>query len=321
MGTTLYVPAGQGFGGSVSINDPVNCQGTINGVGGAINLNNGLVLSGTGKVYLGNGSLTVNDNISGMSGGSLNTSLQYVGSGGVGLFTQTGGTNNPSGVILGNNAGDSGTYILSGTAVLLGNAEVGISGTGGFIQSGQTQSGGFSLGNNAGSFGAYNLCGGLLTSFDGDVGVDGTGVFTQSGGTHNANPNEGSGCGLALLDRQRHVQSQWQRRPDFRPGTGLPGHGNIQPNRRDQLGLAYGRLRWRRYVQFKRRASRFPHCRTGIMRHSTSTAERSWPATHSPRAFPMALGGSGSGRHLRHGRLRRDAQRVPFRPRQPDQGR
>ena len=61
-GTTLTVPAGQGFGGSGSISDPVNCQGTITAAsGGTINLSGGLTLSGTGTVNLGSGNLTSND--------------------------------------------------------------------------------------------------------------------------------------------------------------------------------------------------------------------------------------------------------------------
>ena len=71
-GSTLAVPAGQGFGGSGAINDPVVCQGTITAAtSGTINLNNGLALSGTGTVVLGSGTLTVNDSASGISGGSL----------------------------------------------------------------------------------------------------------------------------------------------------------------------------------------------------------------------------------------------------------
>ena len=43
LGTTLTVPAGQGFAGSGSISDPVICQGTITAPsGGTINLNAGL---------------------------------------------------------------------------------------------------------------------------------------------------------------------------------------------------------------------------------------------------------------------------------------
>ena len=53
-GTTLTVPAGKGFGGWGSINDPVNCQGTITAAsGGVIDLNNGLILSGSLHVVPG----------------------------------------------------------------------------------------------------------------------------------------------------------------------------------------------------------------------------------------------------------------------------
>ena len=69
-GTILTVPAGKGFVGADSINDPVVRQGTIAAAGnGVINLGNGLVLSGNGSVNLGGGSLTVNDPASGISGG------------------------------------------------------------------------------------------------------------------------------------------------------------------------------------------------------------------------------------------------------------
>ena len=94
-GTTLNVPSGMGFIGVGSINDPVVSQGTITcTVGGALNLNNGLAISG-GSVNLANGNVTVNDTtISGLSGGSLAAANLYVGSGGTGLFAHSGGTNN-----------------------------------------------------------------------------------------------------------------------------------------------------------------------------------------------------------------------------------
>ena len=116
-GTTLAVPAGQGFGGSGSIGDPVNCQGTITAASGAaINLSGGLTLSGTGTINLGSGNLTTNDLLSGISGGSLYVANHYVGNGGTGTFTQTGGYNGiASALYLGTNAGDSGTYSLSGS--------------------------------------------------------------------------------------------------------------------------------------------------------------------------------------------------------------
>ena len=107
-GTTLNVPAGQGFGGTGSINDPVVCQGTITAASGyGINLGNGLVLSGNGSVSLGQtnysygiagGSLTVNDATSGITGGTFSATNQYVGKGGTGSFTHSGGTSSLSGI-------------------------------------------------------------------------------------------------------------------------------------------------------------------------------------------------------------------------------
>ena len=83
---------------------------------GALDLNAGLSLSGTGVVQLSLGALTNNDLISGISGGTLSVYTQYVGSGGTGSFTQSGGNNNVGNTLyLGYNAGDSGSYSLSGS--------------------------------------------------------------------------------------------------------------------------------------------------------------------------------------------------------------
>ncbi len=128
LGTTLAVPAGQGFGGSGSINDLVACQGTIAATGVAINLNNGLVLSGTGQVLLGSGIITNNDLVSGISGGGLSAVYQYVGSGGTGSFTQSGGTSAIRDYLyLGYGAGDSGVYALSGGQLSAGDQYIGYS--------------------------------------------------------------------------------------------------------------------------------------------------------------------------------------------------
>ena len=195
-GTTLTVPAGQGFAGSVSISDPVNCQGTISAAaGGAISLSGGLTLSGTGTINLGNGNLTTNDLLSGISGGSLYVASQYVGNGGSGTFTQSSGNSSiggyNGGLFLGFNAGDSGTYILSGSGQLSTpyNEYVGLSGTGTFTQSGGNNSisgynGALILGYNAGSSGTYSLSGSGQVSAFAFVGYSGTGTFTQSGGTN-----------------------------------------------------------------------------------------------------------------------------------------
>jgi autotransporter-associated beta strand protein len=197
-GTTLVVPAGQGFAGSGTINDPVNCQGMVTASsGGSINLGNGLTLAGTGTITLGGGSLTINDTASTMSGGSLYAVNQYVGNGGTGAFTQSGGTNCPvppqnSGyagyLYLGYNAADSGTYTLSGTGKITEMAfeYVGYSGTGNFAQSGGYHgASGLYLGYNSGSRGTYNLGGtGSMYAVTQYVGYDGNGSFTQTGGTN-----------------------------------------------------------------------------------------------------------------------------------------
>ena len=145
-GTTLTVAAGQGFAGWGAINDFVNNQGSIGtGYGGALNLNNGLAISGTGNVNLGTGNLTVNDTVSGISSGGLYEQNQYVGAAANAAFTQTGGYNDPAGVIyVGYSPGLSGTYSLSGSGQIMqynpyrfgGHECIGWSGTGSFVQTG-----------------------------------------------------------------------------------------------------------------------------------------------------------------------------------------
>ena len=185
-GSTLVVPAGQGFGGMGAINDPVNCQGTITAVGGTINLNNGLALSGTGTVVLGSGTLTVNDAISGISGGSLQASVQCVGRGGSGLFTQSAGANSLSYLYLGYTSGSSGTYSLSGGSLRALNEYAAYSGAGSFTQSGGTNTifSSLYLGYNAVGSGTYSLSGGSLRTSNEYAGYSGMGSFTQSGGTN-----------------------------------------------------------------------------------------------------------------------------------------
>ena len=77
----------------------------------------------------------MNDGTSGMSGGSLAANYGYVGYSGSGTFTQSGGTNSVGSyggqLYLGYNAGDAGTYNLSGSASLtsFGGEYVGYSGS------------------------------------------------------------------------------------------------------------------------------------------------------------------------------------------------
>ena len=195
-GSTITVPAGHSVVGCDFINNFVSCMGSIiasvgsslTGSGGSLALNNGLMVSGNGVVQLGNGALTINDFLSGISGGLLSVASQYIGYGGSGFFAQTGGINQAGdSVILGYNSGDSGGYSLSGTGQLsVGGEDVGFFGKGAFTQSGGTNAVGYTLnvGYIAGSSGTYSLNGGRATVNQEDVGVSGSGLFTQSGGTN-----------------------------------------------------------------------------------------------------------------------------------------
>ena len=186
-GTTLTIPAGQTVNGSGTINDPVICQGTITYPSGyGVNLANGLVLASGGTANLGNGTLNVNGPNSGMAGGTLSATYEYIGQSGV--FTQSAGTNTPSGFYLGNLTSDAGTYNLSGGSVSAAYEYIGLSGTGTFNQSGGTNTitnsyNFIELGSSSGS-GTYNLSGtGTLSAPIANIGYNGAGTVNQSGGT------------------------------------------------------------------------------------------------------------------------------------------
>ena len=192
-GTTLTVPAGQGFGGTGSISDPVVCQGTIGATAGyGINLNAGLALGGTGQVNLGSGALTIDDLVSShMSGGSLSLATMTVGSTGAGSFTQSGGVISLSGSLsLGSGAGATGAYNLCGSGLLsaTGASEyIGYNGVGSFTQSGGTNAtANLYLASQVGSSGSYSLGGGLLCAANEYIGYAGSGSFVQTGGINRA---------------------------------------------------------------------------------------------------------------------------------------
>ena len=119
---------------------------------------------------------------------------ENVGWSGSANFTQTGGTNGANYLNLGNNAGSSGAYSLSGSSyvAVAENMSVGYSGTGSFVQSGGTNNIGYwlNLGDQPGGFGAYSLSGSgvlLANSVLGcqeNVGLSGTGSFMQTGGAN-----------------------------------------------------------------------------------------------------------------------------------------
>jgi hypothetical protein len=159
-------------------------------------------------------------------GGSLTVAAQEaIGSGGSGIFSQSGGVHTVTGartnnvaLYIGHNGG-SGTYNLSGGLLTLpaiaggsGGPDriecVGSNGTGVFIQTGGTNavSGNFAadlyVGYGGSGRGTYNLIDGLLTvTATGSsqefgnviVGLFGTGAFNQSGGIHLIGATSGGG--------------------------------------------------------------------------------------------------------------------------------
>ena len=126
-------------------------------------------------LYLGyNSGSTGTYNLSGT--GQLSANWENIGYSGTGTFTQTGGTNSPTGLSVGNAYG-SGTYNLSGTGKLSTGTE-GISRNGMFTQTGGTNeiSEHFNL-----SSGTYILNTGLLiTATTEYIGRYGLGILPQT---------------------------------------------------------------------------------------------------------------------------------------------
>jgi hypothetical protein len=128
-----------------------------------------------------------------LSGGELRAASGsvIVGFGGAGEFVQSGGNHTTPTLILGFNAGSSGTYRLSGTARLevTGYESIGdniLSGdcVGVFEQSGGTHvTSLFLLGGSSVGGGTYRLSDGTLAVNDFE-GVKPNGTFEQTGGTH-----------------------------------------------------------------------------------------------------------------------------------------
>ena len=103
----------------------------INRYSSSVDVNGGLNISGNGTVRLTN--LYINDEISGINGGSLQATNQYIGYRGTGKFSQSGGTNSISGILyLGYDSGSIGTYNLSGGSLSAYNIYIGKNGIGRF---------------------------------------------------------------------------------------------------------------------------------------------------------------------------------------------
>jgi fibronectin-binding autotransporter adhesin len=188
-GTTIVLAAGSGFGGAGTIQDFIDCQGSIAAVSGdGINLSGGLLVSGSGYANLGIGVMTVNDSASGIKCGTLVVGDVFVGNGGNGVFNQEGGTSAIAGhsLYLAFSTGSSGTYTLGGGQLSASCEYLGHYGTGTFSQSGGTNAVAdyVDIGYNSGSHGSYNLTGdGVFSASDIHLGLYGNGTFTQSAGT------------------------------------------------------------------------------------------------------------------------------------------
>ncbi len=188
-GTTLTVPPGQAISGWGSIDDYVECGGTIaasaDGDGFlGLSLYGGVMVSGTGNVSLGDGTLSVNAPGSGISAGALSARSESIGSQGTGTFTQMGGTNTVNNFLyVGYSSGSSGRYELSGTGALSArNVIVGREGTGIFRQSGGSNwAGHLYLGYYPGSKGTYTISGGVLSAARLYVGYSGQGTLDITG--------------------------------------------------------------------------------------------------------------------------------------------
>jgi hypothetical protein len=192
-GTPLAIGNNRNISGAGDINDHVTCTGgTLTaGKNMAINLNGGLTLE-NGKIDLGKGILTVDDETSGIIEGQL---LSYggkmcVGNNGTGSFTQThwGSVNlipdfySNGTLVLGNNYGSHGTYNLGGSGELsTGEEVIGYEGTGNFNQTGGTnRTRQLTMGSKGN---IYSLSGGDLIA-DTEYIFYGSNLFCHSGGTN-----------------------------------------------------------------------------------------------------------------------------------------
>ncbi len=96
---------------------------------------------------------------------ATSTATEFIGNGGTGGFTQSGGTNTTNNLTLGDTATGNGTYnLVKGNLNVTGNEIIGNNGTGTFTQIGGTHTADFLyVGDGTGSTGTFNLQGGTLS--------------------------------------------------------------------------------------------------------------------------------------------------------------
>ena len=179
LGPTYTVPSGGDAFDSLYLG--INQTGTVNHSSGTLTISQYFEMADLGG---SNGTY----NLSGT--GTLNTLDINVGLNGIGVFNQSGGTDNvgSNGINLGSFSGANGTYTLSGgTLSVTGGTYLSYKGTGVFTQSGGTATlgGVYFVGGASTAKGTLNLNGGTLNVPSialGDTG-GGTSTFNFNGGT------------------------------------------------------------------------------------------------------------------------------------------
>ncbi len=173
----LHIGAGLGSNGTYNLNGgSLTCQQIQGGAGiSTLNLDGGILLPAAGA----------NSNF--ISGVSTLT----IGNTATASYVQSSGSNNVGNLYLGFGPSASGSYNLSGSAVVSvsGDENIGYSGSGGFVQIGGTNNTyGLQLGFGTSTRGHYYLGGsGVLNASGGEsIGSVGRGIFTQSAGINNA---------------------------------------------------------------------------------------------------------------------------------------
>ena len=168
-------------------------------VGAAISNAGNLTMAGGGTLQLFGansytGTTTADEGTVSMTGGSLASTIQYVGYNNTGSFVQSGGVNSPSSASailwLGyNSAASSGSYSISGGTLALARIRMGNLGTGSFTQSGGLVAPSVALSIAFSSAANYSLSGGQISSptCQLNVGTGANGTFTQTNGSVNVN--------------------------------------------------------------------------------------------------------------------------------------
>jgi hypothetical protein len=230
-GGTLSV-TGNAYIGNSSGGTP-GTGGLFNQTGGVVTLNSQLIIGNiggdNGTYNMSSGTLTVSANsyIGDAGKGTMNltgnaavtvTGNTYIGNNGTGANTGTLTIANnssytsagavPGGITLGQNAGSSGSIVISDAGTLSTNNRltVGAAGTGSVLQSGTSivTAGGLRVGESGPGSSAYTMNGGTLNvlntaGVEGGtrIGLAGTGTFNLNTGTHNTTFMEIGGTNFA----------------------------------------------------------------------------------------------------------------------------